>query len=98
MSDIFDHEGDAMDDLLFGRTADEGVPPRFTNLGRRGSYTSHRASESKTCKFCGAVNLHWAKFNGQWRLADGSNMHTCKEYTPDVVNFDEFFNVQSART
>lgn len=91
ISDIFDHEGDAIDDILFGRTADEGVSPRFTTL-------RHSAVGPKTCKFCGQRGLHWAKYNGQWRLAAGGNMHTCVEYTPDVLDFDQFFNATQLRT
>lgn len=34
--------------------------------------------QNKTCNHCGKGNLHWARVNGKWRLADGDNLHVCQ--------------------
>lgn len=64
MSDCFDHEADALDDLCFGRTYDEGHGERFPT--------------SKTCKFCGMGNLYWHQKEGKWKLCINGKPHDCK--------------------
>jgi len=67
MSDIFDHAGDAMDDLMSGRTADEGYMRYLPS-----------PAKSKTCRDCKKTGLRWGKVKGsRWRLFDGNTEHVC---------------------
>lgn len=48
MSDCLDHEADAIDDLMFGRTSVEGIQD-----------PDGAVKALKTCMYCGVNNLHW---------------------------------------
>lgn len=62
MSDIFDHEADALEQLLDGYD-DEG-----------GGY----GPLPKRCRRCGEYDLHWQWHNGGWRLFDSHyQVHVC---------------------
>ncbi len=42
----------------------------------------HKASTTKTCKFCGATNLQWKVTETGWRLFSGAGeLHECEKYT-----------------
>lgn len=79
MSDCFNHEADAWDDLMFGRG--NGEEDFFRSRPRRGISTSSPSSE--TCKFCGIKNLKWVKTKTGWRLYDGGLIHSCDQYEKD---------------
>jgi len=67
MSDDFNHEADAWDDLLFGVSSEE------VSGQTRGRHCIQ-------CKRCGADHLSWAQLpNGKWWLKSGAEWHTCKE-------------------
>jgi hypothetical protein len=73
MSDCFDHMADAYEDLLFGRTFDEGTEGN--------AWRKRRLPISRTCKFCGAQYLQWHKNNaGRWVLCKAGTgiAHECK--------------------
>lgn len=56
--------------------ADDGGPCGSTELG---GGTSAKPN-SRMCKFCGKVGLHW-KYSGGWRLFDKHDkLHKCSEY------------------
>lgn len=69
MSDCFDHEGDAIDDGLFGRTADEGA-----------SGDAWGRSPTSQCKYCGKYGLSWRMTTHGYRLVDQFGIHECNEY------------------
>ena len=73
MSDCFDHDADAYDDLCFGRTYDEGAGGEYT----------YGEPLGKTCKFCKMPYLHWREINGKWKLCKKGVPHDCK---PDTTN------------
>jgi hypothetical protein len=37
-----------------------------------------REPSPKTCRYCGATDLHWEQVNGQWRLFGATGMHVCQ--------------------
>lgn len=89
MSDCFNHEADAWDDLLFGRSDDdegyylpeqqqEGTVPRVFNY----TYYHYTTKKNKvTCKFCGKRKLHWTHISEGWRLfTKKGKLHKCKAY------------------
>ena len=64
MSDTFDHEADAWDDLLFGRSADEGYGWTRSRSRPRSNYYQRRVM----CRYCGSTDVRWVQKNGHWVL------------------------------
>lgn len=58
MSDTFDHEGDAWDDALFGRTADGD--------GDGGLFI--RGRHLPRCRKCHSEDVRWRQQGGRWVL------------------------------
>jgi len=75
MSDCFDHAAEAYDDLIFGRTS-EGEPDWYQR-------NKNRQPLGITCKYCGALDLHWFKVGGKWRLHSHGVVHSC--YTGSLL-------------
>lgn len=69
MSDTFDHEGNALDDLLFWR-GDEDYD----------GYPSPARSRVVTCRYCGKKGLKWKNEAGRWLLFEGGWRHTCRQW------------------
>lgn len=71
--------GDAYEDLLSGRTQDEG----FGGYQRR----EPNVPRIVRCRFCGQDGFRWMTTStGQWRLWDGATFHMCTKYVEYVVS------------
>ena len=57
MSDIWNHEADAFDDLC------------FDDQGRNNEYTGANY-QSKTCRLCGTTGLSWVLSTGKYHLSE----------------------------
>lgn len=74
MSDIFDHEGDAINDLLFG---ERDNPSRVYR-----PYKPYKPSKPfpalRVCNRCRTGGLSWRQFVEGWRLVDShGQQHRC---------------------
>jgi hypothetical protein len=49
-----------------------------------GGYSPRR----KMCRHCGMANLTWGKYNGKWRLFNGSELHSCLQLDNHQLKLD----------
>lgn len=71
MSDCFDHEADAWDDLE-RRGFDD-----FDDQGGYGIPVLASGSKPITCNRCGQKGLRWYKTPQGWRTANATTLHVC---------------------
>ena len=85
VSDIMRYMGD-MADLLLEQSIDEWD-------GMEHWYCS-RPKRVLACSFCGKKNLKWHTVKGHWVMFEpnGSRLHTCKGYTPQIEVLKELAN------
>lgn len=67
MSDTFNHEADAWDDALFGRTAD-GSGEGGLFAGRPRNRDISEGTVQPRCARCGSYNVRWRQQAGRWVL------------------------------
>lgn len=78
MSDIWNHEADALDSLIGEWYEDaEGLPDYMPSRSR--------AKHQPCCKYCKSVDVEWTKLpNGSYRLINKgvrpAVFHTCQQY------------------
>lgn len=77
MSDTFDHEADAWDDALFGRTADGSGEGGLFPRRSRGNVQEGNAHPR--CSTCHDYNVRWRQQAGRWVLfsLQPGVVHTC---------------------
>lgn len=71
MSDIFDHEGDAIDDLLFREDRPE--------------YRAYKPF--KVCSRCNTGGLRWRQFAEKWKLVNSNGQQHCCPPLPSRVRY-----------
>lgn len=86
MSDTFDHESDAYDDMM-----DDFYWGRYEN-------SEKYIPSYKSCRYCGEFYLHWEKMDGKWRLFNNqSKLHKCKKEKGMTIKIDKGIVVPVAR-
>jgi hypothetical protein len=83
VSDCFDHEADAWDDLMCGRSADgQDERPLYSSYPGCENSTNFHKPKKVTCQYCGKKKLRWVNTSAGWRLMSKKKkkLHICKEY------------------